>query len=116
MSLEPALYKDSPLKELQDLADKLYARMGKTPYSWENKTLSVIKVIDLNKVNEVIDAVSNDYSAGHNSQSCGTRYGINHSTNGYDEDGCPSYCSSNKGSQRTNICSPRDSAYSCPSH
>lgn len=109
-------YSDSTLKEMRDLTDQLYTKMGKTPYSWGSGANTVISIANFNKVNEVIDAVESSYSAGNSAKSCSSRYGTNNSTKTYtsytnsvnETAGNSSKCSSVNSSQRANICNPRD--------
>lgn len=109
-------YEGSTLKEMRDLADSLYTKMGKATYSWGSGTGTTITIANFNKVNEVIDAVESEYSTGNTSQTCSTRYGTNNSTKTYtsytnsvnETAGNSSKCSSVNSSQRGNICAPRD--------
>lgn len=108
-------YDNSTLKEMRDLADSLYRKMGKTTYSWDSGAGTTITIANFNKVNEIIDAVESEYSTGNSSQTCSSRYGTNNSTKTYTSytnsinqgTSNSSKCSSVNSSQRTNICAPR---------
>lgn len=68
-------FSGSNLEKLQDLADSLYTKMGKTTYNWTYGDECVICDEAFNQVNAAINAVESSYSTGNSSKTCSTNYG-----------------------------------------